>query len=746
MRSSLFSRALLFVFSLAIALGAGVEPKILTIVVDGHSPGRVFDGVGVASGGGCVARLLINYPEPQRSQILDFLFKPNYGASVQSLKVEIGGDGNSTEGSEPSHMHSPGDENYNRGFEWWVMKEAKRRNPRITLHALAWDFPGWLKEANSQATADYLVKWLLGTRREHGLDIDTIGIWNETKMDYAFIKTLKRALTANGLKTKIIADDLVNTWAIVDAMGKDKELADAIDIVATHYVRFKSTDAARNIGKPIWSSEEGPWNDAWGSAGDQGGPYAEALNRNYIDGRMTSTMFWCLVTAYYDILDIPYAGLLRADTPWSGRYELKSPLWVVAHTTQFAKPGWQYLDSACLHLPRGGSCVALKRDRDYSVILETLAAREAQEVQFSMKGGLSTGRVHIWRSNPSQWFERIQTIHPRDGLFKLQLEPNSVYSITTTSGQRKGSVRPTPTRSFALPYRDTFERYPLGCTTPNYFIEQNGSYEVVKAGGGRKGRALRQVMNQSPIVWTYGHTAHLLGTASIIGDKTWSNYRVTADVFLEEPGYASVLGRISRCTLDGAISGYQLRLYDSGQWELREDTDKGVVASGMVSCGLNTWHRLDLSFNEDLITTTIDRKVVSENRHTHFNRGMAGIGNGYNLGQYADFQIAPLPGVPLSSTNQVLAAGPPAAPTLFVPSPANQAVRLSWTPVDGATAYAIKFGTEADHYPSRVEVGALTAYTITTLTNGKEYHFVVVASNEKGESKASNSMNAVPTP
>jgi hypothetical protein len=105
-----------------------------------------------------------------------------------------------------------------------------------------------------------------------------------------------------------------------------------------------------------------------------------------------------------------------------------------------------------------------------------------------------------------------------------------------------------------------------------------------------------------------------------------------------------------------------------------------------------------------------------------------------------------LPGVPLSSTNQVLAAGPPAAPTLFVPSPANQAVRLSWTPVDGATAYAIKFGTEADHYPSRVEVGALTAYTITTLTNGKEYHFVVVASNEKGESKASNSMNAVPTP
>jgi hypothetical protein len=43
-------------------------------------------------------------------------------------------------------------------------------------------------------------------------------------------------------------------------------------------------------------------------------------------------------------------------------------------------------------------------------------------------------------------------------------------------------------------------------------------------------------------------------------------------------------------------------------------------------------------------------------------------------------------------------------------------------------------------------VGALTAYTVTTLTNGKEYHFVVIASNEKGESKPSNAMSAVPGP
>lgn len=33
----------------------------------------------------------LDYPEPQRSEILDYLFKPNFGAALSILKVEIGG-------------------------------------------------------------------------------------------------------------------------------------------------------------------------------------------------------------------------------------------------------------------------------------------------------------------------------------------------------------------------------------------------------------------------------------------------------------------------------------------------------------------------------------------------------------------------------------------------------------------------------------------------------------------------------
>jgi hypothetical protein len=30
------------------------------------------------------------------------------------------------EGTESSHMHTADDENYERGYEWWLMKEAKK--------------------------------------------------------------------------------------------------------------------------------------------------------------------------------------------------------------------------------------------------------------------------------------------------------------------------------------------------------------------------------------------------------------------------------------------------------------------------------------------------------------------------------------------------------------------------------------------------------------------------------------------
>ena len=174
------------------------------ISLDGNASGRVFEGIGGVSAGAS-SRLLIDYPEPQRSQILDYLFKPNYGASLQHLKVEVGGDTNSTDGSEPSHMHTRTEENYDRGYEWWLMNEAKARNPKIILDALPWGAPGWIGNGKfySQDMANYIVKFIQGARKHHGLDIEYVGIWNETNYDVGYIKLLKKTLVASGAQQDI---------------------------------------------------------------------------------------------------------------------------------------------------------------------------------------------------------------------------------------------------------------------------------------------------------------------------------------------------------------------------------------------------------------------------------------------------------------------------------------------------------------------------------------------------------------
>ena len=114
-----------------------------TIVVDPASGGRTFDGMGAISGGGGTSRLLVDYPEPQRSQVLDYLFKPGVGAELDIFKVEIGGDTHTSNGAEPSHEREDGVIDCNRGYNWWMMREAKKRNPDIVLYGLAWGAPGW---------------------------------------------------------------------------------------------------------------------------------------------------------------------------------------------------------------------------------------------------------------------------------------------------------------------------------------------------------------------------------------------------------------------------------------------------------------------------------------------------------------------------------------------------------------------------------------------------------------------------
>jgi hypothetical protein len=274
--------------SLTAAAQERATPDLATKVqLDGAGTGRTFGGVGAISGGGGNSRLLSNYPAKQRNEILDYLFKPGYGASLQILKLEIGGDANSTDGSEPSVEHTRGVVNCNAGYEFWLAEEAKRRNPNLRLYGLAWAAPGWIGGGKfwSQDTVDYLMTWL-DCAHSHGLTIDYLGGWNERGFDARWYEGLHAALAAKHSAIKIVGDD--SDWKVAAAMAKDPEFAKSIDIIGVHYSceggdggsadSCHSTAAGVDSGKPLWDSENGSQDANTGA-----GPLIRAITRGYLD-------------------------------------------------------------------------------------------------------------------------------------------------------------------------------------------------------------------------------------------------------------------------------------------------------------------------------------------------------------------------------------------------------------------------------------------------------------------------------
>jgi hypothetical protein len=609
-----------------------------TVFLDGAREGRTFEGLGAVSAGAS-SRLLIDYPEPQRSQILDFLFKPNYGAALQHLKVEIGGDVNSTDGCEPSHMHTRTETNYTRGYEWWLMKEAKARNPNLMLDCLAWGAPGWIGNGNywSQDMANYVVNFIQGAKQVHNLDIDFTGVRNEAFNNTNWILTLRRTLDAAGLgRVKIVAgDEWGGTWKIVNDVLANPGVSNAVYAIGAHYPShngYTSPAVAQTFSQPLWSSEEGIGGATWNKALS----LAKLYNRNYIVGKMTKSEIWSPITSYYDILPAAGSGLMRANSPWSGNYTVSPAIWATAHTTQFAFPGWKYLDAGGNGLlPGGGSYVTLKSPNgsDYTVVIETADATEAQSMTFRLTNGLALGPVHIWRTTSSQPFTEVATLSPSNGAVDVSLEAGSIYTLSTLTGPARGAAAAPAAKSFPLPYSEDFESYSVGAT-PRYLAEQSGIFEVAPRGDGQ-GQCLRQVTTQTGLEWAAQITPY-----TILGEPNWRDYEVSTEVLLETNGAAFLYGRIASVPgfSDATPRGYWLKANSTGTWELHNYSN--TLASGTVSFPTNAWHRLKLSFAGSNIKALINGAIVADVQDGLHARGLAGIGCGRHGARFDNVFIA----------------------------------------------------------------------------------------------------------
>lgn len=614
-------------------------PEVTTaIAVNGTDSGRTFYGIGGISGGGGTSRLLFDYPAAQQSAILDYLFKPNYGAGLHILKCEIGGDTNSTNGAEASHMRSATDLNYSRGYEWWLMTQAHTRNPNMKFYGLEWGAPGWFVAdiapgapfwSNNNIT--YIINWIKGAQSTYGLTINYIGGWNESSYNIAWYEALKAALQKNGLSTQVVASDDA-TWAVATDILGNSSFASAVDIIGCHYPpSLTSTASALSTGKPLWASENGSGQYNSGAAG-----IARSLNQDYINGKIAANINWSLVASWYPTLPFSGDGLLLAQQPWSGNYVVGLSIWAMAHTGQFTQPGWLYLDGACGFLGSNGSYVTLKSTNgtDYSVIIETTQATAAQTATFTVSGGLSTGTVHVWATNmtsssTSTWFIQQASITPSNGTYSLTLQPGFLYSLTTTTGQAKGTATPPASAALALPFTQNFDGLAVGKLAP-YFSDLMGAFETATAGGGRSGTIYRQVITTAPIAW---HSGSPIPPLTIVGDPGWSNYRISVDVLLEQAGFVEVIGNLaSQIRLAGAEQGYHFQITNTGAWKLYLETATSTVktdttlASGTTTApGLNTWHTISLTLSAGTITAVYNGTTLATITDLTYTGGQVGL-------------------------------------------------------------------------------------------------------------------------
>jgi len=652
------------------------------IVINGDRPGPVFDGIGAIGGGGGNSRLLIDYPARQRNQILDYLFKPDYGASLQLLKLEIGGGGFSSDGAEPSVEPVRGQLNCGADYAFWLAHQAVARNPKIKLYGLQWSAPSWVHghHRGLWTTADvhYVVNWLRCARRS-GLTVSYVGGWNEhytdTPMEPDWFVNLRRALNAAGFTgTQIVAADQTPQYSeglgrplgyfplfawrtVADDISEDPAFGRAVSVLGMHdtcglpttgfqcLIATRALILAKRQAKPLWESELGATPDS-GTNPLHAGPsgLARALNDAYNQAGITGILVWPLLNAIPP--DLPYEnrGLLLADQPWSGNYQVNPLTWVIAQTTQFTASGWRHVDGANGLLPGDGNYDTYDTyeapDRSaWSLVAETSVAKAARPETIRIAGGLPDRVVHVWSTNlrgPGQ-FVNQGAITPHHGRFTAVLQPGFVYTFTSTTGQSRAGDHPgaVPAASpMPLPY--TAGPDPAGIARELSPIE--GSFGYVHG-------VLTQTTVGKPVEWQY--LGRNISPYAIVGDNTWRNYTVSARVALprsttgSSPSGAALIARFQgfRKTTVGNFRGYEFRVSSNGAWRLAVGgPSPATLASGRVAAQHH--YSMSLTTRNTTISARIDGRRVASVTSRTYRDGPAGLGSlGYYPVRYPSFSV-----------------------------------------------------------------------------------------------------------
>jgi hypothetical protein len=237
--------------------------------------------------------------------------------------------------------------------------------------------------------------------------------------------------------------------------------------------------------------------------------------------------------------------------------------------------------------------------------------------------------LHQWVSTEQEQFIRTGSIDTASGKFTLAVQPWSVCSLTTTTGQQKGAASaPVPADSvLPLPYKDDFESYSIGGDA-RYQSCSAGYFETYQAPG--EGKTLRQVVPAKGLTWSIPKDNY---PCVALGDIRWSDYEVSTDALLEGKGTIALWARVDAFR-DHGMAGYYLRVDPDGKWELgvsnnrrgrnRFYTEK-PLANGQVEGFLaEAWHKLSIRAQGRQLKASLDGKPLAEMTDGTYAKGAVG--------------------------------------------------------------------------------------------------------------------------
>ncbi|MCM1334538.1 MAG: DUF1080 domain-containing protein [Bacteroides sp.] len=688
---------------------AKVDLSYKAVSIDGDTvnmdEGTVYRGLGAVTGNNS-SRLLLDYKAQNPDaywEIMNLLFKPDYGAGLSHIKIEFGSDVNSSSGTEPSIMRSADEEaDVTRGAGFIFAADALTINPDITVDLLRWGEPKWVTDAfdvSQENGFEARYKWykaaLDGAYDKYGMKFTHISAdMNEAdKIDTEWIIYFADRLKNendqryNYGEIKIIASDEVGSWKIAKEMTENEALRDAVDILAEHYNTWANEsvkDLNINYGKEVWYTEGvastniarlAVTSNGSGLNGANGS--LDVCNRiinGYYNGKMTMYEYQPAVAAYYSGAKYFPKSLLNAQNPWSGYYEADSGIWTSAHFTHFIKNGWRYVDSACYGDGKESHSIT-ETTNNYMTVTDTETgnytlvicndSEEQRNYTFTLENmEKADAPVTVWETRgPDEgqdynenYLKKLGTYRPAetDGkyAFSIEVKPYSIVTVTTLDKDGEIAVSDCKYEDAPLDinYTDNFEYSDEFLAerggAPLYTTDYGGAFEVAEVDGNK---VLTQKINadNKPTDWRFRGTPNPITS---LGDDRWSNYSAEIDFRFDESGSGDdnyiFLGCRYLCAeinTNTAENGYELKIYPSGKWEIKANSSS-VLNGNIEGFDAGAWHTVRLTADGNLLTAAIDGAKIAEytDEKAHNNSGRVSLGSGLYNNMFDNLKVSPV--------------------------------------------------------------------------------------------------------